>query len=856
MPGRNLTATEAAGRAELVEVEHYEVDLDVTLSAETFATTSTVTFRGRPGAGTFIDFIGDSVQRVTLNGTDLDPAGIVSDARIALPELAADNVLVVEATGRFSNTGEGLHRLVDPVDGEAYLYSQFEVADARRMFAVFDQPDLKATYAFTVTAPSHWQVLSNAPTPDPTPVRDGVARWAFPATMRMSSYITALVAGPYEVRRDVVSGRAGQIPLGLFARSSMAAYLDWDNVFEVTKQGLHFFEAEFDQPYPFGKYDQIFTPEYNMGAMENAGCVTINEQYVFRGQVPDRIVERRALTILHELAHMWFGDLVTMRWWNDLWLNESFAEWAATTAQAEATQWSDAWATFGTFEKEWAYRQDQQSTTHPVVAPIRDLADVEVNFDGITYAKGASALKQLVAFVGRQPFSEGLRRYFADYAWGNTVLADLLDHLSATSGRDLGQWSQQWLETSGVNTLRPVVEIDEEGLFTSVVLEQLPDAASGILRPHRLRIGAYSLVEGILTRTDSVEVDVVDARTEIAKLVGSAQPDLLLTNDDDLTYAKVRFDARSLGTVLANPQAFADAVPRMLVVTALWDMVRDGELSPRPFVDFALSLLDGLHDSTLISILITRLMGATLAAVPTAVLLYTPAHEREELRRHTVESLHSLLLAAEPGTDAQLQLAMAWLDLLSPGDDATTARGLLDGSAPLAGFEVGADMRWRILTGLAAAGLAEAPEIEAELTRDNTANGRAEAAKALAARPTLAAKTEAWRQATENLSLPNSVVDGLAVGFARAGADEVLAGFVERYHAMLLPLWEQRPLAIGEAFVTGFYPRTLASRDLLAATQAWLDAHPEAPAALVRLVSENRDDVARAIRAQAAGAVA
>ncbi len=379
-----------------------------------------------------------------------------------------------------------------------YLYSQFEVPDSRRMYPVFEQPDLKAAFSFTVTAPAHWQVVSNSPTPDPRPAGEGTATWHFSPTPRISSYITALVAGPYDVVRDSVTSRRGEVPLGIFCRRSLSPYLDADNLFDVTKRGFAFFEDEFDQPYPFEKYDQLFTPEYNMGAMENAGCVTINEMYVFRSRVTDAIVERRALTVLHELAHMWFGDLVTMRWWNDLWLNESFAEWASTTCQAEATHWTDAWTTFGTHEKDWAYRQDQLSSTHPVVAEIRDLEDVEVNFDGITYAKGASVLKQLVAHVGREAFRDGLRAYFAKHLWGNTTLDDLLVELEATSGRDLRAWSAQWLETAGVSTLRPLVEVDDRGRIASAVVEQTCAPGFETLRLHTLRIGLYDVRDGAL----------------------------------------------------------------------------------------------------------------------------------------------------------------------------------------------------------------------------------------------------------------------------------------------------------------------------------------------------------------------
>ncbi|MBW8731416.1 MAG: aminopeptidase N, partial [Terrabacter sp.] len=571
MPGKNLTRDEAASRASILRVDSYDVRLDLTTGPENFHTVTTVTFTcSEPGADSFIDLIADSVEKVTLNGVDLDPAEVFADSRIALAGLAAENELTVDATGRYTNTGEGLHRFVDPVDNEVYLYTQFEVPDSRRMYAVFEQPDLKASFRFTVTAPAHWKVISNSPTPAPQAagVADGVERatWSFEPTQRISSYITALIAGPYDEVRDEVETRKGVVPLGVFCRKSLTQYLDADNIFDCTKKGFAFFEEEFDQPYPFEKYDQIFTPEYNMGAMENAGAVTFVEVYIFRSKVSEAKIERRALTILHELAHMWFGNLVTMKWWDDLWLNESFAEWASTTCQAEATEWTSAWTTFGTSEKAWAYTQDQLSSTHPIAADMRHLEDVEVNFDGITYAKGASVLKQLVAYVGREPFTAGLRAYFAKHAWRNTTLADLLSELEQTSGRDLGTWSKLWLETAGVNTLRPQVETDDQGLISSVRIVQTSAEDFPTLRPHRLAVGLYDIEGDDLVRTDRIELDVDGEVTDVPQLVGRPAPALLLVNDDDLAYAKIRLDERSLGTALARPRGFRDSLPRALVL--------------------------------------------------------------------------------------------------------------------------------------------------------------------------------------------------------------------------------------------------------------------------------------------------
>ena len=844
MPGTNLTREEAATRAALVTVDRHDVELDVARGPETFSTRSTIHFGcARPGSETFLDFVGGTVEAVTLNGADLDPADVYADSRVHLPGLAAENVVVVTATGRYTNTGEGLHRFIDPVDDEVYLYSQFEVPDSRRMYPVFEQPDLKARFTFTVTAPAHWQVVSNSPTPQPEPAGDGTATWRFAPTGPISSYITALVAGPYDVVRDTVTTRAGEVPLGIFCRRSLTPYLDADNLFDLTKRGFAFFEEEFDCAYPFEKYDQLFAPEYNMGAMENAGCVTINEMYVFRSRVPDALVERRALTVLHELAHMWFGNLVTMRWWNDLWLNESFAEWASTTCQSEATHWTDAWTTFGTHEKDWAYRQDQLSSTHPIVAEIRDLQDVEVNFDGITYAKGASVLKQLVAYVGREPFRDGLRAYFAKHAWGNTTLDDLLSELEATSGRDLRTWSKLWLETAGVSTLRPVLEVDDRGRIAVAAIEQTCAPGFETLRPHTLAIGLYAVRDGVLERTDRLELDVDGERTEVPELVGREQPDLLLVNDDDLAYAKLRLDERSLATALSHPRGFTSSLPRSLVLASLWDMTRDAEMGARRFVDVVLETLPGESDSTLLRTLVAQLQ--------TAVHSYSAPEHRDALRASTRDRLWEVARSAESGSDAQLQLVSAAAALTAAGDDTTLLRALFEGTEVVDGLTVDFEMRWTLLTALVAAGAADSAEIDAELAREDTATARERAARARAARPTPEAKEQAWAEAVDGGRLPTAVVEAAALGFTRPGTSpDLLRPFVERYHAMLDTVHERGSHALIESIVYGFYPRPLADAALCDRTQAWLDANPGAPAALRRLVVENRDPVVRALAAQ------
>ncbi|GAB49688.1 aminopeptidase N [Mobilicoccus pelagius] len=854
MPGENLTREEARARAALLTVDSHRVDLDVSRAVDepTFPVTSTIVFECRePGASTFLDFIGPSVEEIVLNGHSLDPATHVADSRITLPDLAEHNELVVRATGRYMNTGEGLHRFTDPVDGETYLYTQFEVPDSRRAFPVFEQPDLKTRFTFVVTAPADWAVVSCQPTPQPKPACDGVATWAFAPTPPLSSYVTAIVAGPYERVEDVtVTGDGREVPLGLYCRRTMREFLDADELFAITKSGFDFYEKEFGLAYPFEKYDQVFTPEFNAGAMENVGCVTFRESYLFRSKVSEAVVERRAGTILHELAHMWFGNLVTMRWWDDLWLNESFADWAATTSTAEATHWTEAWTTFATSDKSWAYQQDQLSSTHPIAADMRDLEDVAVNFDGITYAKGASVLKQLVAYVGRQPFRDGIRAYFAKHAYGNTSLPDLLVELEATSGRDLGEWTRLWLQTAGVGTARLALATDDEGVVTAAHVEQTATEDHPHLRPHRMAIGIYDVAaDGTsLERRDRIEIDVDGARTEAPELVGVRRGNLMLLNDDDLAYVKVRLDDVSLRTVLDHA-AGLPGLPRAIVQTALWDMTRDTEITAHDFVRFTLDVLGADLDATS--------LRYSLARLGTAAHLYSDPTRRKELRLEVADRLRQHALDAAPGSDAQLQLVSTYATFASTDAQLDEIAAWLEGRDVPDGLAVDTEMRWTLLSSLAAGGRADAAAIEDERRRDATATGRERAALALAARPTPEAKDEAWAAAVDDDTLPNAMIDATATGFLRCGAHpELLEPFVARYHDALRSVWEHRTQAIGESIVEGFYPVLLADERLLQATQSWLDANTDAPQGLVRLVGEQRDAVARALRAQARDAKA
>jgi aminopeptidase N len=675
----NLTRDEARERARLLDVESYHVELDLTGGDLTFGSVTTVRFRcARPGASTFIDLSAPAAGEITLNGVRVSPDHFDGD-RIRLDDLAEANELRVTADCAYSRSGEGMHRFTDPADGSVYLYSDLETFDAHRVYACFDQPDLKATFELAVTAPPDWLVVSNmAPAEQAT-----AGRWTFPPTPVLPTYVTAVAAGPYYVVRDEHDG----IPLGIFCRQSLAAYLDPDEIFEVTRQGLDFFHDAFAVRYPFGKYDQLFVPEFKAGAMENAGCVTFLEAYVFRSRVTETYREARAETILHEMAHMWFGDLVTMRWWDDLWLNESFATWAGTVAQAEATRWTTAWTTFAQAWKAWAYRQDQLPSSHPIAADIPDIEAVEVNFDGITYAKGAAVLKQLVAHVGRENFLTGVRHYFGQHAWGNATLGDLLAALEQSSGRDLAEWSKKWLEAPGVNTLRPEFACDGDGRFTAFTVLQEAAPSRPVLRPHRIAIGLYDRGPQGLTRRHRVELDIDGERTEVPELVGQVCPDLVLVNDDDLTYAKVRLDERSLGTLITGIGDFTDSLPAALCWAAAWDMCRDAEMAARDYVSLVLSGVEAIED---ITVLQTVLRQATMAVRRFA----DPAWRAEGLER-IARALRDLLQAAEPGSDRQLAYAQALAGVATSAGDLELLAGLLDGTTAIEGLAIDTELRWQ-----------------------------------------------------------------------------------------------------------------------------------------------------------------
>ena len=840
----NLTRTDAATRAALLDVADYVVDLNLTGDA-TFATSTVVTFACRtPGADSWIDFVGADVASATLNGVPLDVSGYREDDGIALPGLAAENELRVVATGRFMNTGEGLHRFVDPVDDAVYLYSQFETADAKRLFACFDQPDLKARYTMTVTAPADWTVVANSALDTVDDGPDGARVHRFTTSTVFSTYVVALVAGPYASWHDAYTDDDGTIPLGLYCRASLAPHMDHERLFTETKQGFGFYHRNFGVRYPFGKYDQLFVPEFNAGAMENVGAVTFLEDYVFRSRVTRFLYERRAETVLHEMAHMWFGDLVTMRWWDDLWLNESFATWASVICQAEATEYTQAWTTFANVEKSWAYRQDQLPSTHPIAADIPDLQAVEVNFDGITYAKGASVLKQLVSYVGLEPFLAGLRSYFTAHAWGNATFADLLGALEEASGRDLSDWGAQWLKTTGLNLLRPSFEVDDDGAFTRFdVVQGGARPGAGELRTHRIAVGVYNDDgTGRIVRTHRVEVDVTGERTAVPALVGASRGKLVLVNDDDLTYCAMRLDPGSLTTLIDRIGDIAEPLPRTLCWSAAWEMTREAELKAR---DFATLVAGGFGRESEIGVVQRLLLQAQ-----TAIASY--ADDQWAFERGwplLVDQLLFRLDTARPGSDAQLAVVNALAGSVLSTSVLEGMKGwLVDVDVPK-GLTVDTDLRWRLLHALVAHGAAGATQIDAELALDPTSTGERQAERARALVPTAAAKEQAWRRAVHDEELPNAVQEAIISGFAHPAQRGLLAGYVERYFAEVADVWVRRTSERAQSVVVGLFPSWAVEKPTVDAADAWL-AHDAHPPALRRLVSEGRAGIVRALAAR------
>lgn len=866
-PNENLTREEAAWRAANITWHSADVALDVSnatdLDQSSFASVTTLRFTSRHPQ-TFLDFIHAGVEEIEVNGRMVAVDDAVLDARIYLEDLNTHGVNTVKVSGRalYSRSGEGLHRFVDPQDGQTYLYTQFEPSEARRVFACFEQPDVKTSYRLTLRGPERWHLASNQPAETQTNNEDGTQTVEFAPTPPISSYITAVLAGPYHVVRDehvqhLPGGAELRIPLAASCRASLAEDFDAAEILKVTKQGLAYFHQLFEYPYPWGKYDSAFVPEYNLGAMENPGLVTFSERYVFTSQATEAQHEQRANTIMHEMAHMWFGDLVTMKWWDDLWLKESFADYIGTLAVDEGTDFSTAWTTFAARRKAWAYVADQRPTTHPIVADITDLQAADQNFDGITYAKGASVLKQLAAFVGAEAFRDAARSYFRKHEYSNTSLEDFLSALEEASGRDMGAWAEAWLRTSGVPKLRVEIDVDGQGMVRSAALAQGgkdPITARTITRPHVLSVAGYRLDKGRLAREHVERIELTGARKDLEFLVGKPVPDLLLPNDGDETYAIIEFDERSQTTLLQHLGTLTDSLPRATCWASLWDAVRGSRLAAQDYMNALLTHASTVRDAGVFAVLMDQLL--------TCLNHYLAPELREAARRQSAEVLTAWLGELADGSDNQTTTARALARLARSGAAAEVIDEFLAPEPNRYGVKVDEQLLWLSWEAVAAnRGLDEADRVRMRSALDANPTSVAQNAlrTALAARPESDVKEQAFAQVLEARDqegeLSNDALSAIAEGFAM-GSRELLAGFEERYWPQISDIFSSKSMEFSTRIIRGLFPRSQdlaeepAKNPALMSVTSWLEQNPQAPHALRRLLLEERSDLERALNAQ------
>ena len=857
----NLSRQEARWRSDVIHVTALDVHVDVTGAVDAgttgFPVSSTLHLVARQDVeGLWADFLGESVDRVVLDGAAVPVAW--DGARVGLPALAAgEHEVVIQAVGRYSNSGQGLHRLTDPVDGATYLYTHFEPSDARRAWPCLDQPDLRARLRLTVTHPAGWTVLGNGTVATTRQVGAAVVS-GLSTTEPLPTYLTALAAGPWHrvTGTWVPAAPTAPVPLSWSCRSSLAAHLDADELLDLTGRGLSLYERTYTYPYPWGAYDCVLVPEYNIGAMENPGCVTFSEDaYLFRGPATRAQHAGRANTLLHEMCHMWFGDLVTPRWWEDTWLKESFADYTGTWAE-EQLGYAEAWVAFASSRKLWAYQEDTRpDTTHPVVATVHDVEAARQAFDGITYAKGASVLKQLVAYVGQERFLAAANTWFAEHAFGNGELSEFLETLTHASGRDMSAWAHAWLRTSGPSYLSSTTQVHDARVARLTVRQEGVDLSTGrdVLRPHTLVVGLYSLdPSGALVRTHRLPVTLTGREAEVAGAVGLDVPDLVLVNDEDLTYAVVRPDARSLATARTHLADLADPLARSLLWSMLHNLVRDGLLEAEAFVDTVLRQADDTTEAATLATLLSQALQAATRYAGGGSAALVARLVGDDQGGAPARGCWGLLRASAPGSDAQLVRARAWLSAAGQaglaGEGTAVAgrvRRLLDGA--LSGLELTADLRWRALTALARLDAVTDEELSAQLEADPGALGVTRHLQASSSRPRREVKEAVLARLLEDRTLGNDHVDALVAAFGVDAHRGLTAPLTTRYLAALEGIWSTRSQEIATRLVTGLFPAA-GDADDLRAVRRWLADHEQAPPALRRLVLKSYDDLDRAVR--------
>ncbi|WP_033286794.1 aminopeptidase N [Streptomyces sp. NRRL F-525] len=824
-----LTRDEAQTRARLLDVHRYTIELDLTTGEDTFDSRTVIAFTARADADTFVELKPAELRSVTLDGRPLDPEQLVEN-RLPLPGLTAgEHELRVDASMRYSRTGEGMHRFTDPTDSETYVYTQLFMEDVQRVFAAFDQPDLKSVFDLIVTAPEGWTVLANGITE-----HLGEGRWQAASTPLISTYLVAVAAGPWHSVRTEHRG----LPFGIHCRRSLAPHLDADaeEILDITRQCYDRYHEKFEEPYPFDSYDQAFVPEFNAGAMENPGLVTFRDEFIYRSAVTDTERQTRGMVIAHEMAHMWFGDLVTLQWWDDIWLNESFAEYMGYQTLTEATRFTDTWTDFGVVRKAWGYDADQRPSTHPVAPEnVDDTASALLNFDGISYAKGASALRQLVAWLGEKDFLAGINTHFARHKFANATLADFIDSLASGTERDVHAWADAWLSTTGVDTLTPTVTRADDGTYTLTV-----DRAGS--RPHRIAVGLYDQDPGDtgrLTLRERLDLDV--PQTEPQPL--GKRPALLLLNDGDLTYAKVRFDPDSFETVRTSLSGLPDPLTRAVVWNALRDSVRDGELPASAYLDAARAHLP--HETDLA--LVQGVLAFASAQVTDRYL--TP--EARPVALATLTALcRDLIRRTEDGSNPGLRLIAVrhFIDVAAHPD--TIAAWLTEGTVP-GGPELDPELRWRVLARLAVLGATDEPAIAAELERDPSATGQEGAARCRAALPDPEAKRTAWEAMFTTDDLSNYLFTATAQGFWQPEQADLVREYVPRFFTDAVALAARRGPAMADAAGRWAFPTHAVDAETLRLGEECLRDADLIPSLRRKLVDQ-LDDLERALRVREA----
>ena len=836
-----LTQVEAEARAARLSQVEYDLDLSLTRGAEVYRGDVTLRFTLSGTGDLFLDFRGKAIELLEVNGAAI-AAPDWTGYRLTLPasllgHTSGDdtNTVHIVYENEYDHTGDGLHQFVDPEDGEEYLYTNFEPYESHRLFPNFDQPDVKAKYRLTVTAPEAWEIITNSRETSADVASDGRVRRAYEQTAPFSTYLFAMIAGPYHAFRD----EHGGIPLGFFCRRSMVKHVDSDELFEVTKQGLDFYAEFFDYAYPFTKYDQIFVPEFNAGAMENVGAVTHSERLVFRDPPTDTQRLGRAEVLLHEMAHMWFGNLVTMRWWNDLWLNESFATYMAYLSLTQATRFTTAWQAFNSGMKNWAYRQDQLVTTHPIAGEIEDTDQTFLNFDGITYGKGAAVIKQLVAAMGLEGFRDGMRRYFRRHAFGNTTLSQFLDALNEGVGRDLHEWARAWLETPSLNTVSASWETDGERLSSFALLQTAPEAYP-TLRPHHLEAALVHDVAGGAPVIEAVVVDLEGARVEVPAAIGKQAPDFVFPNHNDHGFVKVALDAVSMAWVREHLEQIDDPLLRQMVWQALWHMVRDQQLRSTEYLDLVGAKAPTEQDPELIE---------TILATATATIgRYVPEDQRVPAAHRFFAAARDALEAAPVG-DMQITWARAMIGSAISPDDIEHCGRLADGAISVPGFSVDQDMRWDIASRYVGYGLegAEA-RVAAERERDPSDRGQRAGLRCETSVPSADVKAAAWERFNAegygSLHLTAAAMSGFHWHVQR----DLLEPYVEQFFGQLRAIYGDREQEFARSYFGALFPGYRVERGLLERCATLLDELTPEEARLARSLRESMDDLERAIK--------